>query len=145
LLQVSNRADCIKAVGDFLFPNHPEHCLQLTAEFREENLLEGPWMVDVLQVKRTVLHAYMNIQGQCLGLECSDLSSTANSEDHSMAIDDSIFRAVVLDSFITGAISNLQGPGSSTLSDLQDEHTMNIVSKAPHDTLHSDGSSAKVS
>jgi hypothetical protein len=91
LFQVSKQADCIKAAGDFLFPDHLEHCLQLTTKFHEENLLDDPWMVDVLQVKCTVLHAYMNIQEQCLGLaalEYNDPPSAANFEDHSMVLDD---------------------------------------------------------
>jgi hypothetical protein len=88
LFQVSNQADCIKAAGDFLFPDHLEHCLRLTTEFREENLVEDPWMVDVLQIKRRVLHAYINIWEQCVGLECSNLSSAANLEDNSVVIDD---------------------------------------------------------
>ena len=46
-------------------------------------------MVDVLQVKRTVLHAYINIRDQCADLECSELSS-AGSEDYSMVIDGQI-------------------------------------------------------
>jgi hypothetical protein len=87
LFQVSNQADCIKAAGDFLFPDHLEHCLWLTTKFCEENLVEDPWMMDVLQVKRTVLHAYINIREQCVGLECSNLSSAANLEDNSVVID----------------------------------------------------------
>jgi hypothetical protein len=141
LFQVSNQADCIKAAGDFLFPDHLEHCLQLTTEFREENLLEGPWMVDVLQIKRTVLHAYQNIQGQCLDLECSDPPSAANSEDHSMVIDDSQNSQQLYPiPSPPGQYPTFQGPDPSTLSDLQDEHMMNV-----EDTLQSNGSSAKVS
>ena len=143
LFQVSNQADCIKAAGDFLFPYHLEHCLRLTAEFREENLVEDPWMVDVLQVKRTVLHAYMNIREQCMGLECSDLSS-AGSEDYSMAIDDGQNSRQVYHSIpsSSGQFPTLQGPDPSALSDLQDEDTMNVVSMA---LQHTNSLSAEVS
>jgi lysine-specific demethylase 3 len=146
LFQVSNQTDCIKAAGDFLFPNHLEHCLQLTTEFREENLVEDPWMVDVLQVKRTVLHAYINIREQCVGLECSDLSSAANLEDYSMVIGDAQNSQQVDHSTPSslGQFPAFQGPDSSALSDLQDEDMMDVVSMA-QDTLQSNSSSAKVS
>ena len=143
LFQVSNQADCIKAAGDFLFPYHLEHCLRLTAEFREENLVEDPWMVDVLQVKHTVLHAYLNIREQCVDLECSDLSS-AGSEDYSMAIDDGQNSRQVYHSIpsSSGQFPTLQGPDPSAPSDLQDDDTMNLVSMALQDT---NSSSAEVS
>jgi lysine-specific demethylase 3 len=135
--------DCIKAAGDFLFPDHLEHCLQLTTEFREENLVEDPWMVDVLQVKRTALHAYINIQEQCLGLECSHLSPATSLEDYSMVIDDAQNSQQVYHSIPSspGQFPTFQGPDSSSLSDLQDEDMMNVVS----DTLQSNSSSPKVS
>jgi [histone H3]-dimethyl-L-lysine9 demethylase len=146
LFQVSNQADCIKAAGDFLFPDHLEHCLRLTTEFREENLVEQPWMVDVLQVKRTVLHAYINIREQCMGLECSDLSS-AGSEDYSMAIDDGQNSQQVYHSIPSspGQFPCPQGPDSSAPSDLQDEEMTNVVSMAFQDALQSNSSSVKVS
>jgi lysine-specific demethylase 3 len=146
LFQVSNQADCIKAAGDFLFPYHLEHCLRLTTEFREENLVEDPWMVDVLQVKRTVLHAYLNIREQCVGLECSDLSS-AGSEDYSMAVDGDQNSQQVYHSIPSspGQFPTLQGPDSSAPSDLRDEEVMNVVSMALQDTLQSNSSSAEVS
>jgi hypothetical protein len=135
--------DCIKAAGDFLFPHHLEHCLRLTTEFREENLVEDPWMVDVLQVKRTVLHAYINIREQCLGLECSDLASAANSEDYSMVIDNAQNSQQVYYSIPSSPeqFPTFQGPDPSALSNLQDEG----VSMALQDTLQSNSSSAKVS
>jgi hypothetical protein len=147
LFQVSNQADCIKAAGDFLFPDHLEHCLRLTTEFREENLVEHPWMVDVLQVKRTVLHAYINIREQCVGLECSDLSSAAGSEDSSMVIDDAQNSQQVYHSIPSspGQFPTLQGPDSSAPSDLQDEEMTNVVSMTLQDTLQSNSSSVKVS
>ena len=143
LFQVSNQADCIKAASNFLFPDHLEHCLRLTTEFREENLVKQPWMVDVLQVKHMVLHAYINIREQCTGLECSDLSS-AGSEDYSMAIDDGqnswqVYHSIPSSS---GQFPTLQGPDPSALSDLQDEDTMNVVSMA---LQHTNSSSAEVS
>ena len=146
LFQVSNQADCIKAAGDFLFPYHLEHCLQLTTEFREENLVEDPWMVDVLQVKRTVLHAYINIRDQYVDLECSDLSS-AGTEDYSMAIDVGQNSQQVYHSIPSspGQFPTLQGPDSSVPSDLQDEEMMDAVSMALQDTLQSNSSSVKVS
>jgi [histone H3]-dimethyl-L-lysine9 demethylase len=138
--------DCIKAAADFLLPDHLEHCLRLTTEFREENLVEGPWMVDVLQVKLTVLHAYVNIREQCMGLERSDLSSAANLEDYSMVIDDAQNPQQVYHSIPSspGQFSTFQDPDSSTPSDLQDEDTMDKV-MALQDTLQSNSSSAKVS
>jgi lysine-specific demethylase 3 len=133
--QVSNQADCIKAAGDFLFPDHLEHCLQLTTEFREENLLDGPWMVDVPQVKRTVLHAYTNIQEQCLGLaalERSDPPSVVNFEDPPMVLDDfqSFSPPIPLSS---GHFQAPQRSGSSIPSniDIQDEH-VDAVSDIRH-------------
>ena len=147
LFQVSNQADCIKAAGDFLFPDHLEHCLQLTTEFREENLVEHPWMVDVLQVKRTVLHAYINIREQCVDLECNGLSSAAGSEDYSMVIDDVQNSQQVYCSIPSslGQFPTLQGPDSSAPSGLQDEEMTNVVSMALQDTLQSNSSSVKVS
>jgi [histone H3]-dimethyl-L-lysine9 demethylase len=144
LFQVSNQADCIKAAGDFLFPYHLEHCLQLTTEFREENLVEDPWMVDVLQVKRTVLHAYLNIQEQCADLECGNLSSAANFEDNSVAIDDAQKSQEVYHSIPSSPAQfpTLQAPDPSAPSDLQDEDAMNVVSMALQDT---NSSSAEVS
>jgi [histone H3]-dimethyl-L-lysine9 demethylase len=143
LFQVSNQADCIKAAGDFLFPDHLEHCLQLTTEFREENLPGDPWMVDVLQVKRTVLHAYMNIREQCMGLE----SSAANLEDHSMVIDDAQNPQQIYHSIPSspGQFPTFQDPDSSAPSDLQDEDMMNKVSMALQDNLQSNSSSVEVS
>ena len=137
MFQVSNQADCIKAAGDFLFPDHLEHCLQLTTEFREENLLDGPWMEDVLQVKRTVLHAYTNIQEQCLGLaasEYSDLPSAANFEDHSMVLDD-FQNFPQLIPLSPGHFPVPQRSGFSIPSDIdiQDKH-MDTVSDIHHDT-----------
>jgi hypothetical protein len=138
LFQVGNQADCIKSAGDFLYPDHLEHCLQLTTEFREENLLDGPWMVDVLQVKRTVLHAYTNIQEQCLGfaaLEYSDLPSTANFEDHSMVLN-GFQNSQQLIPLSSGHFPALQYSdfGSSMPSDIQDEHMMDTVSDIRQDT-----------
>jgi len=138
LFQVSNQADCIKSAGDFLFPDHLEHCLQLTTEFREENLLDGPWMEDVLQVKRTVLHAYTNIQEQCLGLaalEYSDLPSAANFEGHSMVLDDfQDFPQLI--PLSPGHFPAPQRSGFSIPSDIdiQDEHMMDTVSDIRHGT-----------
>jgi [histone H3]-dimethyl-L-lysine9 demethylase len=138
--------DCIKAAADFLFPDHLEHCLRLTTEFREENLVEDPWMVDVLQVKLTALHAYVNIREQCMDLERSDLSSAANLEDYSMVIDDAQNLQQVYHSIPSspGQLSTFQDPDSSAPSDLQDEDTMDKV-MALQDTLQSNSSSAKVS
>ena len=101
-------------------------------------------MVDVLQVKCTVLHAYMNILEQCMGLECSDFLSTANLEDHSMVIDDiqnpqQIYHLIPSS---LGQFPTFQDFDSSVPSDLQDEDTTNKVSMALQDN-HS--SSAKVS
>ena len=134
MFQVSNKADCIKSAGDFLFPDHLEHCLQLTTEFREENLLDGPWMVDVLQVKRTVLHAYTNIQKQCLdlaALEYSDLPSATNYQDHSIVLDD--FRNSQPPPLLPGYFPGLQRSGSSIPGDIdiQDGYT---ASDIRHDT-----------
>jgi [histone H3]-dimethyl-L-lysine9 demethylase len=149
LFQVSNQADCIKSAGDFLFPDHLEHCLQLTTEFREENLLDRPWMVDVLQVKRTVLHAYTNIQEQCLGLaasEYNDLPSAANFEDHSMVLDD-FQNCPQLIPLSSGHFPAPQRSGSSIPSDIQDEHMMDVdtASDIRRDTPPRDDLNAKVS
>jgi [histone H3]-dimethyl-L-lysine9 demethylase len=149
LFQVGNQADCIKSAGDFLFPDHLEHCLQHTTEFREENLLDGPWMVDVLQVKRTVLHAYTNIQEQCLGLaalEYGDLPSAANFEDHSMVLDD-FQNSQQLIPLSSGHFPAPQCSGSSIPSDIdiQDEHMMDTVSDFCQDTPPRDNLSAEVS
>jgi hypothetical protein len=99
-------------------------------------------MVDVLQVKRTVL----NIREQCVDLECSDLSS-AGSEDYSMVIDDDQNSQQVYHSVPSspGQFPTLQGPDSSALSDLHDEEMTNVVSMALQDTLRSNSSSAEVS
>ena len=139
--------DCIKATADFLFPDHLEHCLRLTTEFREENLVEDPWMVDVLQVKRTVLHAYLNIREQCMGLERSDLSSAANLEDYSMVTDDAQNPQQVYHSIPSsqGQFPTFQDPDSSAPSDFQGEDTMNKVSMTFQDNLQGNSSSAKVS
>jgi hypothetical protein len=146
LFQVSNQADCIKSAGDFLFPDHLEHCLQLTTEFREENLLDVPWMEDVLQVKRTVLHAYTDIQQQCLGLaalEYSDLPSATNFEDHSMVLDDfQKSQPIPLSS------EHFPGPQCSGSSipgdiDIQDEYMMDTVSDIHHDTPPRDNLSSE--
>jgi hypothetical protein len=104
-------------------------------------------MVDVLQVKRTVLHAYVNIRKQCVDLECSDLSSAANSEDYSMVIDDAQNSQQVHRSIPSspGPFPTFQDPDSSALSDLQDQDMMNVVSMAHQDTLQSNSSSTKVS
>jgi lysine-specific demethylase 3 len=139
--------DCIKVAADFLFPDHLEHCLRLTNEFHEENLVEDPWMVDVLQVKRMVLHAYIDIWEQCMGLERSDLSSATNLEDYSMVIDDAqnpqqVYHLPVPSS--PGQFPTFQDPDSSALSDLQDEDTMKKVSMTLQDNLQSNSSSAKV-
>jgi hypothetical protein len=104
LFQVSNQGCCIKVANDFLFPDHLEHCLQLTNEFREENLIDGPWMVDVLQLKRSVLHAYMNIQEQCLGLAASEGSGMLPATD----VENSAF--MPLHFFIVGAVPYLPKP-----------------------------------
>jgi len=103
-------------------------------------------MVDVLQVKRTVLHAYMNIREQCIGLESSDLSS-ANLEDHSMVIDDAQNPQQVYHSIPSspGQFPTPQDPDSPAPSDLQDEDTVNKVSMALQDNLQSNSSSGKVS
>jgi hypothetical protein len=100
-------------------------------------------MVDVLQVKRTVLHAYINIREQCLGLECSDLTSAANSEDYSMVIDNAQNSQQVCHSIPSSLeqFPTFQGSDSSVLNDLQDED----VSMALQDTLQNNSSSAKVS
>ena len=132
MFQVSNQADCIKAAGDFLFPDHLEHCLRLTTEFREENLVEDSWMVDALQVKRTVLHAYIYIREQCVGLECGNLSSAANLEDNSVVIDYAQNSQEVYHSIPSSPAQfpTFQAPDPSALSDLQDVDTMNVVSMA---------------
>jgi hypothetical protein len=147
LSQVSNQADCIKAASDFLFPHHLEHCLRLTTEFREENLIEYPWMVDVLQVKHMVLHAYINIWEQCVNLERSDLASAASSEDYSMVIDDAQNSQQVyhLIPSSPGQFLTFQDPDSLMPSDLRDEDTMNKVSMALQDNLQINSPSAKVS
>jgi len=149
LFQVGNQADCIKSAGDFLFPDHLEHCLQLTTEFREENLLDGPWMVDVLQVKCTVLHAYTNIQEQCLGLpalEYSDLPSATNFENHSMVFND-FQNSQQLIPLSSGHFPAPQFSGSSIPSgiDIQDDDMMDTVSNLRQDTPPRDNLSAKVS
>jgi [histone H3]-dimethyl-L-lysine9 demethylase len=139
LFQVSNQTSCIKAANDFLFPDHLEHCKQLTDEFREENLIDGPWMVDVLQLKRSVLHAYMNIREQCLGLAASAGSSMlpATDVENTQHLCHSI-------SSLSGQFPTFQNPGSSILGDLVDAD-MDANIDTPQDTLPSNTSSPEVS
>jgi lysine-specific demethylase 3 len=139
LFQVSNQGCCIKVANDFLFPDHLEHCLQLTNEFREENLIDGPWMVDVLQLKRSVLHAYMNIQEQCLGLAASEGSGMLPATD--VENSQHLCRSI---SSLSGQFPTFQNPGPSILGDLEDEH-MDANIDTPQDTLPSNTSSPEVS
>lgn len=96
-------------------------------------------MVDVLQLKRSVLHAYMNIREQCLGLAASEGSGMlpATGVENSQHLCHSI-------SSLSGQFPTSQNPGSSILGDFRDEH-MDVNIDTPQDTLPSNTSSPEVS
>jgi hypothetical protein len=114
--------------------------LKLTEEFRKENLLDGPWMVDVLQVKLTALHAYMNIQKQCSELAESQGSYTTSandSEDHAMVIDDSPCSENGDHRTISSPVPILNGGDtnqtSNSMINVEDDHMLDAVDDMAQD------------
>jgi len=96
-------------------------------------------MVDVLQLKRSVLHAYMNIQEQCLGYAASGGSGMLPATD--VENSQQLCRSI---SSLSGQFPTFQNPGSSILGDLEDEH-MDANIDTLQDTLPSNTSSSEVS
>jgi len=96
-------------------------------------------MEDVLQVKRSVLHAYMNIREQCLGLAASEGNSMLPATD----IENSqhVYHPI---SSLSGQSPTFQNPGSSILGDLEDE-PVDANIDTPQGTLPSNTSSPEVS
>ena len=82
IFQVSNQADCIKVACDIIPPWSLHECLKLAEEFRAENLIDDPWMTDVVQTKLTALHAYMNVQSQLARLHSTmEVNSLSDEGD----------------------------------------------------------------
>lgn len=78
---MSNQADCIKAACDFVLPWGLHQCLKLANEFRAENLVDDPWMMDVVQTKLTALHAYMNVRSQLASMEAMEVDRFSANGD----------------------------------------------------------------
>jgi hypothetical protein len=77
---VSNQADCIKVACDVVLPWNLHECLKLAGEFRAENLIDDPWMTDVVQTKLTALHAYINIRSQLMGVNAAEIAQFSGKE-----------------------------------------------------------------
>lgn len=83
---MSNRADCIKVACDIVLPWGLPECLNLAEEFRAENMVDYPWMVDVVQTKLTALHAYMNIRSQLAAMDCMEIELSETAGTSSMSL-----------------------------------------------------------
>lgn len=60
---MSNLANCIKIASDFVHPRSLAACEAVAKAFRTENLVDTEaWQSDVLQIGRTLRHAFNGLQ-----------------------------------------------------------------------------------
>lgn len=76
--QVSNEAHCIKVATDFVSPESLSMCVDLSAEFRNDNLAEA-WKDDVLQLNSLLYFAWVSLQ-RPLGRSRAKYTSQHDSE-----------------------------------------------------------------
>ena len=68
--------------------------LKLASEFRTENLIDEPWMTDVVQTKVTAFHTYINIRSQLASMKAMEVdgdqaASTVDYDYVPPSVDDS--------------------------------------------------------
>jgi hypothetical protein len=72
----------MKIACDFVFPYNVPECRKVSEQFRAENLVDlaGPWQEDIIQIDRTIMHAFDVVNKLCLGLDTIQAENDVNDE-----------------------------------------------------------------
>lgn len=79
--QVSNVAHCIKVATDFFPVEAIPVCIDLAGEFREDNLRDGPWKDDVLQLAAQLFFAWHSLLRPLENIR-SEFERASNGEEN---------------------------------------------------------------
>jgi hypothetical protein len=116
----------MKIACDFVFPYNVPECRKVSEQFRAENLVDpaGPWQEDIIQIDRTILHAFDVVSKLCLGLDTIQVENDVNDEKLNEAVSPVL---IIVISARYYCLINMYWQDMQITPLFQDDDTMDIV------------------